>query len=167
MIIDSREYDLGSSYSNSYENSTIRQWLNDNFYNTAFSDLQKQIIMTTTVDNSVSSTGFVSNRYSCNNTSDKVFLLSYSEVINSEYGFSSTFTAQDAVRQKKASDYAKAQGANVISGNPDGCCNWWLRSPHTNTSESVRCVKNNGDASYNTYVYYTSYGVVPAIQIQL
>ena len=41
---------------NNYEHSTIRAWLADTFYATAFTDLQKDIIQLTTVDNSAAST---------------------------------------------------------------------------------------------------------------
>ena len=82
--------------------------------------------------------------------------------------FVDKFTDQDAARQKQVTDYALAQGANAVTNsNVDGTCGWWLRSPHTNGSESVREVRENGNASYNTYVYYTNVGVVPALQIIL
>lgn len=59
MILDSQEYyithnrvrNIGRKtvYPNNYAESTVRKWLNETFYNTAFSELQKQIILTTTV----------------------------------------------------------------------------------------------------------------------
>jgi len=79
--------------------------------------------------------------------------------------FVDKFTDQDAARQKQITDYALVQGANAVTNsNVDGTCGWWLRSLHTNSSESVR---ENGNASYNTYVYYTNVGVVPTLQIIL
>ncbi len=168
MIIDSQAYDSGTIYNSNYESSTIRRWLNRNFYNTAFDDLSKQIIKTTVVDNSVGSTGSSTNSNACPNTEDKVFLLSYSDVKNSDYGFSSIFTDTDTVRQKNPTDYAFVQGASSTTNqNVDGTCGWWLRSPHNNGNKNVRFVAADGSLERNTSVYYTSYGVVPAIQIIL
>ena len=161
MIIDAQEYDYeNGSYDNNYANSTIRAWLNETFYNTAFSKLQKEIILTTTVDNSVSSTGYSSNPYACEDTSDKIFLLSYKEVTNSAYGFSSSFSTYDEARQKKNTDYAKAQG---VWSAAYGC--WLLRSPRNSNSLSARIVI--GSYVNYDYVYNSYYGVVPALQIRL
>ena len=41
-------------YANNYEHSTIREWLNNAFYNKAFSTPEKVSILTTLVDNSAS-----------------------------------------------------------------------------------------------------------------
>lgn len=178
MIIDSQEYYITDSgtrtidgktvYPNNYAQSTIRKWLNETFYNTAFSELQKQIILTTTVDNSAATTYSSSNQYACENTQDKVFLLSYQDVINSNYGFSSSDSAYDTARQKKTTDYAQAQGAYTSkSTDYAGNGSWWLRSPYRNYSYRAREVRFSGLASFYDYVYYTCYGVVPALQIRL
>jgi hypothetical protein len=74
-------------YPNNYMYSDIRTWLNADFLSKAFY-LDGSLIQTTTVDNSLASTGDSSNPYVCANTSDKVWLLSYAEATNSSYGFS-------------------------------------------------------------------------------
>ncbi len=129
-ILDAHCFD-GSS--NNYANSEIRRWLNDEFYNKAFDDSQKVKIVTTTVDNSLSSTGDSSNKYICGNTSDKVFLLSRKEA-NQYFGSSSA-------RQKKGTDYAKARGLWVAS---NGNSWWWLRSPCYRNSTYAQCVILDG-----------------------
>ena len=178
MIIDSQEYYITDSgtrtidgktvYPNNYAHSTIRKWLNETFYNTAFSELQQQIILTTTVDNSAASTGYSSNSYVCENTQDKVFLLSYQDVINSNYGFSSDYSEYDTARQKKTTDYAQAQGAYTSTSTDyvgNGC--WWLRSPSYYSSYYARGVDSDGDANGDGSVNFTGLGVVPALQIRL
>ena len=168
MIIDSQQYDYeNGTYKNNYAESTIRKWLNENFYNTAFNELQKQIIFTTTVDNSVESTGYSSNSYACENTQDKVFLLSYQDVINANYGFLSNYSDYDTARQKKPTDYAQAQGA-WTSTITDYAGNgyWWLRSPEYNNSNRARVVSVFGHISYGN-VNEADGGVVPALQIRL
>jgi hypothetical protein len=103
LVLDSQDYHYSTSdriiggstvYANNYKESHIRSWLNDNFYNTAFTAAEKARIQTTTVDNSAASTGDAPNQYACANTSDKVFLLSYAEATSATYGLST-----DASRQ--------------------------------------------------------------------
>lgn len=159
MIIDSQQFDYDGSYYNNYAESTIRAWLNDDFYNTAFDGLQKEIILTTTVDNSVASTGYSSNPYACENTEDKVFLLSYKEL--------TAYLTTNAERMKKTTDYARSQGAYTsTSSSYLGNGYWWLRSPYGSGSYGARDVDDAGDV-YSDYVYNSYSGVVPALQIQL
>ena len=172
MIIDSQQYDVSW---NDYEDSDIRAWLNDNFYNTAFTTLQKNIIKTTRVDNSARSTfpnnnetywnGGV-NTYAFGKTYDKVFLLSQQEVTNSIYGFDEDIYYADTARCKKTTDYAQSQGCNTSTfyiGNGW----WWLRSPLFDGSTYSCRVNVDGDSQYGYYyVDYTGNGVVPALQIQ-
>lgn len=167
-IIENHRYDDNS---NNYADSEIRQWLNETFYEMAFDDLQKEIIVTTTVDNSVESTGYKSNSYACEDTEDKVFLPSYKEVTNSSYGFSSSYSTCDTARRMQTTDYSRATGASVnTSSSYYGSGYWWLRSPYHYFKNCARFVYSGGDV-YNstydsTYVHNTS-GIVPALQIQL
>ncbi len=150
VAIDCRE--ISREY-NDYAESTIRSWLNDTFYNIAFTDIQKALIQTTTVDNSVSSTGYSSNSYVCENTSDKVFLLSYAEV--------KTYLTSDEARMFNSSDYAKSQG--ICEGL--GTCLWWLRSPY-NEPGTTRYIDNEGKFKLSG-VSCTYNGIVPALWIDI
>ena len=184
-IIDSQHYyrtdsnrtiDENTIYANNYEYSDIRAWLNETFYEAAFNDLQKALIETTTVDSSARSTNpnnnantFNSgdNTYACNNTQDKIFLLSEQEVTNSSYGFSSDYAYKDTVRRKQNTDYAKSQGCGTsISTDYAGNGYWWLRSPHYIYSDCACPVIYDGRACGTDYVGGTSGGVVPALQIR-
>ena len=153
---------------NNYKDSDIRAWLNDQFYTTAFSDLQRELILTTTVDNSVASTGYASNPYACENTEDKVFLLSYAEVTNGEYGFSTDPWGIDMARRMETSDYSRATGAYMntdASTYGNGC--WWLRSPYSGNSIIARYVYSNGFAGNGNDVSSAVYSVVPALWVVL
>jgi len=164
-IIANRRYD--DSYNN-YRDSEIREWLNATFYETAFSELQREIILTTTVDNSVYSTGYSSNPYACENTNDKIFLLSYREVTNSAYGFASDFSTYDTARRMQTSDYSRARGVCMGTSSSDyGNGYWWLRSPGINFSYCARSVSIAGTVGYNYDVNYSNLGVVPALKIRL
>ncbi|MBQ4444280.1 MAG: InlB B-repeat-containing protein [Clostridia bacterium] len=189
MIIDSREFyhenvdyytfshNGGTGYANNYALSNIRKWLNDTFYNTAFNDLQKELILLTTVNNSArstnpdsSATAFNSgnNTYACANTQDYVFLLSEQEVTTAAYGFSSNYGDKDTARRKQNTDYAKCQGAETSTNSSYyGNGYWWLRSPISSYSYSARFVSYYGNVGSYRNVGDTSSGVVPALKIRL
>lgn len=85
-FLDLVEYDDNS---NNYKNSSIRKWLNGGFLNKAFSD--DSLIATTEVNNSTASTCQNTNPYVCENTNDKIFLLSRQDMLNEDY-----FTDKDS-----------------------------------------------------------------------
>ena len=121
-----RTIDGKTIYPSNYEYSDIRTWLNNDFYNSAFT-LDNSYIQTTTVDNSASTTNSSSYSYACNNTQDKVFLPSYQDYINSSYGFS---TSTDT-RYCRTTDWARARGAwhDTSSGSYQYNGYYWTRSP--------------------------------------
>lgn len=119
-----RAIDGKTVWPNNYEYSDIREWLNNDFYNSSFA-LGDAHIQTTVVDNSKETLDSTSNPYSCNNTQDKVFLLSYKDYTNSNYGFSNS-----AARKCKTTDWARARGAFISTGT-NSLYNgiYWTRSP--------------------------------------
>ena len=160
---------------NNYKNSTIRSWLNNEFYNTAFSTLQQGVVLTTTVDNSKASTAYIYNGYTCANTEDKIYLLSYAEA----YAITTSPEASE-LRTKVATDYARALGVSIQTNENYGCASWWLRSPHDpeiysqfRHSNNVLYVNPLGSVSSSRYssftanVGWTAAGVVPALQIKV
>ncbi|MCR5042202.1 MAG: DUF6273 domain-containing protein, partial [Clostridia bacterium] len=109
-------------YASDYAHSSLREWLNGDFYDTAFTDDERADIRgDVELDNSESSGEHP--EYDAESTFDKVFVLSYSEAMNESYGFSGNGRA-DPSRSAAATDYAKCQGVYVIGGNSP----WWLRS---------------------------------------
>lgn len=155
ISIDSQPY---GAYSNAYAQSTIRVWLNDTFYKTAFNVLQQELIETTNLDNSVASTGHGENTYASSNTDDKIFLLSRAEVKDYAYGVTA-----ESTRQRGASDYALAQGKYVDSNSVGW---WWLRSPNPTDYSLAYRIKTDGTI-HSTDVSATSGGIVPALWLKL
>ena len=98
------------AYANNYKYSDLRQWLTNDFYNSAFA-LDDSLVQTTLVDNSASTTSSSSNSYACENTEDKVFLPSYKDYSNSSYGFP-TNAGSSKARYSKTTDWARARGAD-------------------------------------------------------
>lgn len=132
------DHNGGYGFASSWSLSNIRKFLNEDFYNMAFSDLEKQKILTTEVDNSVDSTGVNDYNIAGDPTYDKLFLLSYKEV--------TTYFESDSDRLAYGSDYAKSQGL-VTSRNDK--CSWYLRSAYDH--DQVRYVNSysKDNLSYN------------------
>lgn len=169
-ILDSQPFDYegGESYNN-YAESTIRRWLNDNFYNTAFSAAEKEVILTTKVDNSASSTEVSDNPYACEDTYDKIFLLSYVEA--------TTYYTSGQERIKMGSNYARSQGLEVVDySNCTVDSYWWLRSPNDWSGYSQHehthalCISPISGGTHDwddLFIYRTCCGVVPALVIEI
>ncbi len=147
------EHNGAMGYDNNYELSNIRIWLNNKFYDEVFNDLAKTIINITKVDNSAKSTGNNKNEYACNNTSDKIFLLSNEEA----YGY---FASSNA-RLTTSTDYTKCQGLYVFSNGSSG---WFLRSPGS-TAVNTLMIYLNGDSANASC--YDCMGIRPACWINL
>lgn len=160
VLLDAKVYqydnygqDLGY-YINNYEKSNIRKWLNGAFFDSAFS-LGNSNIQTTLVDNSTSSTDKNSSQFVCDNTYDKVFLLSFQDYLNSDYGFSAS-EKEDTARVCEITDWAKANG---------GSNDYFTRSPG-GEGTFAWYVGSSGELSgHNTYKEYVS--TRPAIRITI
>ncbi len=168
--LDCKDYhDPGSSIT--WENCTLRSWLNSEFYGTAFSSSEQGAIVRQNVVNEDNPEWGTEGG---NDTSDNVFLLSIGEVTNPAYGFcedySTGYSTNSASRWMQTSDYAHARGAYTYSDNNTGGnanCWWWLRSPGTYTDYAAY-VYDNGDVDrYGYYVNYAYRACVPALHINL
>ena len=147
-------------YANDYATSSIRTWLNDDFYNTAFSSSQRASILTSELDNRAYSTSY--SEYDSETTYDKVFLLSDSEMQNTAYGFPANSDPSSA-RRAKGTDYAKCQSLRVDSSNK--CSDQRLRSAGDD-SESTCNVDNNGRLVVQMWsTSDTDFGIRPALKI--
>lgn len=80
-------------YASDWENSSLRKWLNEDFYNTAFSKLQQDRIQKLTRENWSTN----ESKYDSNPTSDKITLLSYYDALNT---FNSTSITKDGAREQ-------------------------------------------------------------------
>lgn len=155
-----RTIDEKTVYHNNYEYSDIRSWLNDDFYKSAFR-LGNKHIQDTDVDNSLSTTSNIyKNPYACENTIDKVFLLSYKDY------FSDNIFSDNESRKCKASDYTLATGAYTIA---DSVGIYWSRSPYYFNDDNHTKVDVVNDYGKNgaCYVGDTNKCVRPALTITI
>ena len=149
VALDSQMYNTNDTDA-IWEISSMRSWLNGygasvnqpktdyskkNFINSAFTSIQKNAIKTTNVVNNNNINYEVAGG---KNTSDQVFLLSTSEVYNTDtaagYGFVKDSETDDEARRSRCSTYAYAMGTwryydtdeEYTKYNGNVC--WWLRS---------------------------------------
>ncbi len=150
--LDCQQYN--TSYTNvTWETCSLRKWLNGTFLSAAFSAAEQSCIPGSTV------TADKNPSYSTspgNSTTDKVFLLSITEV--------NKYFSSDSARQCSATAYAKAQGADTNTSN--GNCWWLLRSPGGASGLAAYVL---AIGSVDTYGYYVNndYAVRPALWIDL
>ena len=144
-----------------WESSSMRSWLNGygasvnqpktdysrkNFINSSFTSMQRNAIKTTSV---VNNNNINYGTPGGNNTSDKIFLLSESEVYHTDtaasYGFVKDSETYDEARRSRCSTYAHAMGTWRIYDTDkqytkyNGNISWWLRSP--GRSSGLRAVE--------------------------
>ncbi len=129
-------------YASDYETSTIRAWLNDDFFNTSFTLYQQSCIQSTYLENKCP----VDSKYDGASVTDKVFLLSDEDMLNSAYGFNDDRDNCPA-RKAKGSDYAQCQGLEVVE-QCDGYSDWRLRTPFNSKSTGYVYYLNGELASY-------------------
>lgn len=136
--LDAKPYNKGTSHV-TWEDSSLREWLNGKFYREAFDEEEKKAILESAVINEDNE---VYKAYAGYNTTDKIYLLSVEEAQKSLYGFNS-----DMTRKAKDTDYARINGAfvDVSRGNVRNSY-WWLRTPVNGNSSTV-CVFNYGEVN--------------------
>ena len=136
-----------------WETCSLRKWLNGEFLNSAFSEKEKEKILTTNV------TAESNPKYDTpagNDTEDKVFLLSINQ--------SKEYFESASERSCKATIYSRKQGADTKIGD---FCWWWLRSPGYDSY--IAALVNTG-GSVSDYGYSVNYAIVavrPAMWIKL
>lgn len=136
-----------------WENSTLRTWLNSVFLNYAFSPIQQQMILKETVKADKNPQAYTDQGHS---TYDKVFLLSVEEA---EKYFSSA-----GERTCYPSENAKKQGAYV---SQNGCAWWWLRSSGVSRLYAAVVQGEGVISSGDQVVSKTVIAVRPAMWISL
>ena len=148
-----------------WENCGLREWLNKDFYETAFNSAEQEAVVTQTVVNA-------DNPYfgteGGNNTRDKVFLLSLSEVVNPEYGFCEGSEVWTVSRRVKASAYAKVKGVSTsTNGVYKNSCEIFLRSPGYTASDVAGVFVSGVIDRYGCVNNGNSGACVPALHINL
>lgn len=176
-----------TAYSNNWEKSDIRAWLNGEFLTVAFTAEEQAKIVMQTLDNV--NTGYsATSKYTAgqNDTQDKVYLLSYEDILNADYGYpvdkvtgSGHESILDLTVCKTGTDYADCQGlrTSAQSQNANGeACSWWMLRSAGGTSFSVCGVNKYGLLSKSNTTTFTdedavvvgtNSGISPAVNLKI
>ncbi|MBQ6468419.1 MAG: hypothetical protein IJJ61_10800 [Clostridia bacterium] len=154
-------------FAGDFANSSIRQWLNDDFINTAFSPAQQENIVLSEqpayypmgeVD--VLILPYLTLTYTFEPTTEKVFLLTSKDSLNTEYGFSGQ--SGDTALIMSGSDYAESQGLD--SAYPYYYSAWLTRTCSDTNANSVYAFDSRGEM-VSVIIPDTSAGIVPAMHL--
>ena len=147
-----------NSSAGGWEKSELRQKMNSGeIWKLMPSDLQSKVKAVTKLTNNVNGTD---KNAAVTATSDKLFLLSYSEIVPTSYWASSypwtssEGTQYEAFKGKVTNNYSGNESLKIGSY-------WWERSVYPNNSNNFLYVYTNGDPSYRHSATY-SYCVCPA-----
>ena len=152
VILDNQVYNADFE-DITWEESSLRAWLNEKFINRAFSDEEKEKINITEI---VNQDNPVYGTEGGNNTSDKIFLLSLAEVSGKKDG-KKYGLLDDEMKACENSDFSQ-----------DGYY-WWLRSPGVRSNFAAEVA--GGDFGWvcedGITVDFRSDGVRPALHLNL
>ena len=156
-ILDYKQYN-DTEDKVTWEDSSVRKWLNDGFYMNAFSDEEKSRIIEMELDNPSSydfyQTSYMSERWDWwedgdfkgstggADTMDKVFLLSYEEALKyytdeDRMAGATASTVEKGIYVMRLDDYEKDY-SGVYNENSVGKAVWWLRSPGWDAEHIMR-----------------------------
>ena len=167
-----------------WEDSTIREWLNGEFMDNAFSAEQIAAILETEIDNKAyTETGLDGGGGA--NTKDKVFLLSYAEAARYFSGadtrkavYNATETQYTALAQALeakgvSEDWQHKlnveEALNELSSYVGYTDWWWLRTAGTayNGSPRVACVNYDGSLERHNEIFEPLGGLRPAMWVNI
>ena len=188
VALDDQEYNTNWELV-TWETSSMRSWLNGygasvnrpktdysrkNFINSAFTSTQRSAIKTTNV---VNNNNINDGTTGGKNTSDKVFLLSESEVYNTDtaagYGFGKDYSTYDEARRSRCSTYAYAMGTyrdyntDAEYTKYNGNIWWWLRSPGLDSDFAAEVNIDGWVYGSGCSVHFHDNGVRPALHLNL
>ena len=155
-ILEARQYHHVPFEEVTWENSDLRAWMNGDFYEGAFTPVQRGLIETVHNENADQSITGASGGAA---TDDRIFALSETESVI----YFNTAAARSDIGAARASQHA---AAGPLSVSEDGAADWWLRSPGT-YGFATQFVDASGTPSLSGANVDLQYGVRPALWINV
>ncbi len=155
MLYSDAEFTL---YASDWEHSTLREFLNGKFADTAFSAAESSLIGEIELTNSVVTNG--DEEYSGNNTTDRVFILSINEI-----GYDDYYGLSDELRVRNGTDYAHLHGLYAGTLSQGEGALYYLRTPAA--AGTVCYVSEKGVIASSVNANSQDMGVVPSLCIDL
>lgn len=154
-VLDFQRYYPNLQTAVTWENSSLRSWLNNDFMNAAFSSGERASISATSLTNDSNP---VYGTAGGAGTTDRIFVLSASEA--------ERYCSTEESRMSACTAYALSRNSDSALRNPTiGTSYWWVRTPGSNTYSAVYThytgsLRYDGMAVANTIV-----GVRPAMWV--
>ena len=174
--LDAQPYDTSGKNRVLWEDSTIREWLNDDFYNSAFSEDEKANIVLSFSEGfeaKNSSTRLLGGKpyyHLERGTKDKIFLLSYTEMClyfdpdpnpNPKEGSCFDFQYGHDEVLCYPTEYAKQR---LYMLNVKDACGWWMADCFYDT-DGVGVISGYGQAQREILLNSSRYAVRPAMWV--
>lgn len=162
-ILDCKPYNF-ENINITWEDSELRRYLNNDFYESAFDDFNKHFIMQNEMSNSKNINYKTDGG---NNTFDRVFLLSESQA--KKYFAKSNKNNQNESRSAIPTEYAKNKGIYVSLDKNEwygGNASYWLRTPGIDTTRAMMVQETGELFNYGEVVSSIETGVRPCIWIK-
>ena len=129
----------GIPYPAIYAESSVRTWLNETFWQTAFSAQEQEKIQLSVLE----TPGYGTRTDLSNYSTDKVFLLSFDEATNPVYGFSSSEQSDPAREVKNQwTNYAFSQGPVEYDNQYQQAYFWWTLRTGQNWNIPCKVMEN-------------------------
>ena len=141
-LLDMQPFDENGK--NSWEDCTLRTWLNSTFMNAAFTEAEQEAIAETELEMESGTT-----------VTDNIYLLSLEEVSNPEYGFHPSSDFESNTR--------KAEGTDLSVFNNV----WWLRTLYNDNISWGCSIDSQGKKTGAIFATDTSLWIRPALHLKL
>lgn len=167
-VLDRQPYNKDEIHTNyppetTWEKCSLRTWLNNNFYNTAFSNSEKKKIPSVSIH-----TDRYRNPTGGYNTNDKIFCLSIEEAATY---LKTTENAMTYATRKVLIDNDDVTLAQIETGviNPDNITySYWLRTPGNYGNSFAMHIELDGEVNFDgNEVNAGRWGVRPAMYINI
>lgn len=184
FILDCQPYNTEDTEV-TWESCSLREWLNNDFYNAAFDESEQNQILTVILSNPDNAEFETEGG---NDTEDKVFCLSVEEIFDNyeydfwdgEYGYFQELVTEvtqyaidqgvfnELITSEYYTDYWESLGytEDTVGLN---CGSWWLRSPGDNNEYAAYgCYDGSvGWGLFGSALVSEAYGVRPAIYLNV
>ena len=165
QTLDCQKYDSSKYSSVTWETSTLRKWLNEQFIGQAFSAEEQKLIKQTNVTNPRNSVYSIDGG---KNTTDQIYILSEEEVQNTKYGFCQITNGFSQTRNPAASDYSYSKGTHYSEFAADSRekgSYWWIRTPGQSLSRAATVFNGKLDME-GSDADCANLGIVPVMHLK-
>lgn len=165
QTLDCQKYDNQTYKPLTWEHAALRKWLNEDFYNHAFSISEQQAIKFTDVKNNMNSLYATDGG---NDTTDRIYLLSEDEVKNTAYGFCPDTDNYSGTRNVSVSDYSYSKGTHWKKFDSDVNAQgsyWWLRTLGMSSAQAIEVANGRVDIE-GSGVKCSNIGIVPVMHLK-